>query len=179
MDAILIASANESVIDKVKSHFYKKFKIKDMGLADEFLNIWITQRPGRISIDQELYTRALLAKYSTYIGTCNYADVPSMSEYIPRKEVPANAKQQSYVDAYPYSEIVGSLLYLAVDIMYAVGVLTRHLKCPTYSSYKAACRVLSYLSHHPTTGITYTGCKLDLQVYTDSDWASDRDTRRF
>ena len=145
-----------------------KFKIKDMGLADEFLNLRITQRPGRISIDQELNRRALLAKYPTYIGTRNYADVPSMSEYIPRNEVPANAKQQSYVDAYPYSEIVGSLLYLAVvsrpDIMYAVGMLTRHLECPTYSSCKAACRVLNYLSHHPTTGITYTGCKLDLQV---------------
>ena len=73
--------------------------------------------------------------------------------------------------------VVGSLLYLAV-VMYAVGVLTRHLKCPTYSSCKAACRVLNYLSHHPTTGITYTGCKLDLQVHTDSDWASDRDIRR-
>ena len=48
----------------------------------------------------------------------------------------------------PFAEIVGSLLYLAVvskpDIMYAVGMLTRHLKCPTYSSCKAACRVLNY-----------------------------------
>ena len=70
------------MIDKVKSHIHKKFKIKDMGLADEFLKIRITQRPGSISIDQELYIRALLAKYPTYIGTRNYADVPSMSEYI-------------------------------------------------------------------------------------------------
>ena len=43
---------------------------------------------------------------------------------------------------------------------------------------KAACRVLNYLSHHPSTGITYSGCKLDLHLYTDSDWASDKDTRR-
>ena len=55
-----------------------------------------------------------------------------MSEYTPRNEVPANAKQQSYVDA----EIVGSVLYLVVvsrpNIMYADGVLTHHVKCPTY-----------------------------------------------
>ena len=86
VDDILIASANETVIDKVKTYFHKKFKIKDMGLADEFLNIRIAQRPGRISIDQELYIRALLAKYPTYIGARTYADVPSMSEYIPRND---------------------------------------------------------------------------------------------
>ena len=64
-----------------------------MGLADEFLNILITSQPGRISIDQELYIRASLTKYPTCIGTRNYADVPSMSECIPRNAVPANAKQ--------------------------------------------------------------------------------------
>ena len=120
-----------------------------MGPADEFLNIRVTQRLGHISINQQLCIIVLLAKYPTYIGTRNYAHVPSMSEYIPRNEVSANAKQQSNVDAYPYAEILGSLLYLAVvsrpDIMYAVGVLTSHLKCPTHSSCKAAC--IYYYSH--------------------------------
>ena len=68
---IRIASASETVIEKVMSHFHKKFKIKDMGLADVFLKIRITQRPGRISINQVLYIRALLAKYPTYIDTRN------------------------------------------------------------------------------------------------------------
>jgi hypothetical protein len=84
--------------------------------------------------------------------------------------------------SFPYPAIVGSLLYLAVvtrpDIMFAVGVLTHHLKSPTYASCKAACRVLNYLSHHPAISICYSGTALNLHVYTDSDWASDRDTRR-
>ena len=78
--------------------------------------------------------------------------------------------------------IVGSLLYLAVvtrlDIMSAVGVLTHHLKCPTYAACKAACRVLNYLSHHPAIPIRYSGRSLNLHAFTDSDWASDKDTRR-
>ena len=53
-----------------------------MGPASEFLNIRITQRPGVISIDQEPYVKSILAKYPMYIGTCNYANVPSMTEYI-------------------------------------------------------------------------------------------------
>jgi len=182
VDDILIASASVSVIRQIKNLFHEKFKIKDMGLATEFLNIRIRQRPGHISIDQEPYIRSLLDKYRVYIGTRNYADVPSMSEYMHRDEVPVNAKQQSFVDTFPYAEIVGSVLYLAVvsrpDIMYAVGVLTRHLKSPTYASCKAACRLLNYLSTNPAVGIRYTGTTLALHVYTDSDWGSDKDTRR-
>ena len=49
-----------------------------------------------------------------YIGTRNYADVPSMTEYIHRDDTPTSLKQLEYASAYPYAEIVGSLLYLAV-----------------------------------------------------------------
>jgi hypothetical protein len=182
VDDILIASENVSAINQIKTAFRNRFQIKDMGLAEEFLNIRITQQPGRISIDQEPYVRTVLEKYQSYIGTRNYADVPSMSEYMPRDESPATPKQRQFVDSFPYSAIVGSLLYLAVvsrpDICFAVGVLTHHLKSPTYASCKAACRVLNYLSHHPRVSIVYAGSTLDLHAYTDSDWGSDRDTRR-
>jgi hypothetical protein len=52
--------------------------------------------------------------------------------------------------------------------------LTHHLKCPTYASCKAACRVLNNLSHHPAIGICYSGSQLNLHAYTDSDWGSDK-----
>jgi hypothetical protein len=101
---------------------------------------------------------------------------------MPRDGPPATEKQRQFVESFPYPAIVGSLLYLAVvtrpDVMFAVGVLTHHLKSPTYASCKAACRVLYYLSHHPAISICYPGTALNLHVYTDSDWASDRDTRR-
>ena len=54
-------------------------------------------------------------------------------------------------------------------ISYAVGVLTRHLKCPTYASCKAASHVLNYLSQHPAVCIRYSGSSLDLHVSSDSD----------
>jgi flagellar motor protein MotB len=42
VDDILIAAANAEVLAAVKSSFSKKFKIKDMGAAEEFLDIRIT-----------------------------------------------------------------------------------------------------------------------------------------
>ena len=68
VDDILIASAMSSVIAHVKSLFKQRFKVKDMGLAEEFLSIRIRQKPGDISIDQELYVNELLDKYSVYVG---------------------------------------------------------------------------------------------------------------
>jgi hypothetical protein len=182
VDDILIASDNDAALTHVKGLFSRKFRITDTGLAQEFLNIRITQEPNRIIIDQELYVRSLLDKYRSYIGSRNYADVPSLSEYMPRDDPPSTPQQRQFVESFPYPALVGALLCLAVvtrpDIMYAVGVLTHHLKCPTYASCKVACRVLNYLLHHPAIAICYSGSKFNLHAYTDSDWGSDRDTRR-
>ena len=96
--------------------------------------------------------QSILAKYPMYISTRNYADVPSMTEYMHRDDTHTSPKQLEYVSSYLYAEIVRSLLYLAVvshpKISNDVGVLTHHLKCPTYASCKAASRVLNYLSVH-------------------------------
>ena len=88
VDDILLASTCEDVTVHVKSLFHASFCIKDMGPALEFLNIRITQRPGVISIDQEPYVNSILAKYPMYIGTRNYTDVPSMTEYMRRDTTP-------------------------------------------------------------------------------------------
>jgi hypothetical protein len=124
-----------------------------MGSAEEFLNIRITQRPGQITIDQEpLSSRSINVEIMLMcrrcLNTCH-----EMSH--PQQRSNGNSSQ-----SFPYPAIVGSLLYLAVvtrpDLMFAVGVLTHHLKSPTYASCKAACRVLNYLSHHPAISICYS-----------------------
>ena len=79
--------------------------------------------------------------------------------------------------------IVGSLLYLALvshpDISYAVGVHIRHLKYPTYaSSCKAASRVLNYFPQHLAVCNNISSSRLDLHVYTDSDWGSDENNQQ-
>ena len=38
--------------------------------------------------------------------------------------------------------------------------------------------MLNDLSQHAAASITYSGSKMDMHVYTDSDWSSGRNTRR-
>lgn len=75
---------DDVVLTYVKSLINRQFKIKDIGLRAELLNIRITQSSKRITSEQELYIRSLLFKCHHYIGSRNYADVPSLTEYFSR-----------------------------------------------------------------------------------------------
>jgi hypothetical protein len=85
---------------------------------------------------------------------------------------------------YPYSELVGGLLYLAVctrpDIAQATGCLARYMAQPAVSHWNAALGVLRYLASTQDLGITYEPSYTsdDLKGYADADFAGDIDTRR-
>ena len=51
-------------------------------MDEEFRDIRFRECSGHITIDQEQYIWTVLDKYQEYIGVCNFADIPSMSEYI-------------------------------------------------------------------------------------------------
>ncbi len=82
----------------------------------------------------------------------------------------------------PYSELIGSLLYLSVctrpDIAQSVGALARYSSAPKTPHWRAAKGVLRYLAGTPALGITFGAGQRGLQGYADADYAGDHDTRR-
>ncbi len=100
-------------------------------------------------------------------------------------------------DKFDYLSVVGSLLHISncvrMDIALAVGILARHAATPGPAHVTAAKRVLQYLYHTRSLGITYTRSTTDqnvptiyeaashpldngknrLQVFCDSDYAAD------
>eukprot|EP00877_Chromochloris_zofingiensis_P010109 jgi/Chrzof1/5351/UNPLg00816.t1 len=60
---------------------------------------------------------------------------------------------------YPYSQLVGSLMYLAItsrpDLAFSVGALARYMSCPTTVHWQAAKGVLRYLGGTVDYGITF------------------------
>ena len=148
-----------------------------------FLGVRITQAQETITLDQRTYCGAILTRYSQYIGMRNYTDVPlARDAHTIYMQQELSSKQQRFCSGYPYTEIVGALMYRCVltrpDIAYAVGTLTRHMANPTYAACKACSRVLNYLHTFPGLGIRFQAGPLQLHAYTDSDWAACLRTRR-
>ncbi|CAA7032032.1 unnamed protein product [Microthlaspi erraticum] len=82
-------------------------------------------------------------------------------------------------DANEYRMVIGSLQYLAFtrpDIAYAVKKLSQFMNHPTTDHWKAAKRVLRYLSGTLTHGIFLSSdSSLSLHAYSDAYWAGDKD----
>jgi len=88
----------------------------------------------------------------------------------------------------PYRQLVGSIMYSAIctrpDISFACGWLSRHLDNYTEEHFNAGIKVLRYMQSTTDLSIRYTGGIGDkalaesLEIYSDSDWGSDKESRR-
>ena len=82
-------------------------------------------------------------------------------------------------DQLRYSQIVGSLMYLASatrpDISFAVSKLSRFVSNSGDTHWHALERVLCYLKGTMSYGIHYTGYPRVLEGYCDANWIFDAD----
>jgi hypothetical protein len=88
-----------------------------------------------------------------------------------------DGRETPLVDNRLYRQLLGTLLYLThsrPDLSYAVGAVSRFMQEPHELHWKDAKRILRYIQGTITFGIHYsTNSTLDLNGFTDSDWAGD------
>jgi hypothetical protein len=182
VDDLLIAASSDAARDKVKNLLSAKFKMVDMGRVHEFLGIRITQSSSHTTIDQQIYCETVLERYAPYVSSRNYNTTPMCQNLKLSKQDMCSDLNAKKVAKFPYSSIIGALMYLAVltriDIAYVVGHLARFSSKPTYQACLAVSRVLQYLKLTSARGLRYSGSVLNLHGFSDSDWASCLDTRK-
>ena len=155
--------------------------MKDLGELNYYFGIKITRTQTAIKLDQSGYVRDILEKYGHLLAgkEGKVVNTPMERDLKLRKTESRSmsTNQRAYVSSFPYQNIVGALLYLALntrpDISYAVGVLARFNTNPNFRACNALVRVLLYLKATPTVGIKFTGTDLNLFAYCDADWAGD------
>jgi hypothetical protein len=164
-----------------------KFKMKDLGVARQFLGLEISRDSDTISLGQEKYVNDIIARF----GMQDAFDVPTPLDPDVKLDAADGSKP---ADTRRYQSIVGSLMYAALgtrpDIAYAVAALCRYNAAPTAIHMTAAVRVLRYLKatarhklvYRRTTAIEpsvgYARTTESFVGYADSEWAGDSGDRK-
>ena len=171
VDDILIFGTNIEVINDVKSFLSKSFDMKDLGEADVILNIKLINDDNGITLSQSHYVEKILSRFG-YVNS-----KPSPTPYDPSVILRKNKKIAK--DQLRYSQIIGSLMYLASatrpHISFAVSKLSRFMSNPGTDHWHALERVMRYLVGTMSYGIHYSGHPTVLEGYSDSNWFSNAD----
>ena len=177
VDDLLVAGKLLGDIQKVKALLMSAFDARDLGEARHFIGMEIfrDRAAKSLKLGQKLYAAEVVARFG--LSDAKSAAVP-MSASI---KLSRDSDEPLDVSVFPYRELIGSLMYLAVctrpDISQAVGALARYMSAPHKQHWDAARALLRYV--RGTTGFCICfGGDLGLQGYCDADYAGDIDTRR-
>ena len=142
VDDILIFGTKLDLIKEVKDFLSRCFEMKDLGVPNVILNIKLLRdENGGITLLQSHYVENVLSRFG-------YSDcTPSPTPY--DASVLLQKNRRIARDQLRYSQIIGSLIYLASatrpDISFAVSKLSRFVSKPGDEHWKALERVLRHL----------------------------------
>ena len=180
VDDILIAANSLSSIEWAKSKIMTVFEARDLGEAHIYLGMLIERDRASFSLklSQQRMTAQLLSKHNLLDAKPKSVPLTAAIKLTKDEGQPLDKHK------YGYSQLIGSLMYLAVctrpDIAQAVGALARYMTAPTTIHWSAALGVLCYLAGTKDYGICFGKDSRSKQLlgYCDSDYAGDLDTRR-
>lgn len=153
------------------------FEIKDVGNVSYFLGLQLRRdrARGQIWLGQPKYARDMLERFG--MSDCK----PVVTPLEANTHLGCSDGEPVSSDT-PYAELVGSLLYLTVntrpDLAFSAGVLSRFVAAPSDMHWKAAKRVLRYIAGTLDRGITYQRGQVEVEAYTDADYAGELDSRK-
>ena len=134
-----------------------------------------------VVVSQELYARDIVARYGSHLKDVSRRfDSPlSETERLSTDQCPSPGSPEAHqMEAIrpDYMSLVGALLWLCSctrpDLTYAVSVLARFVSNPGLPHYRAAQRVLIYLSQTTARVLGLHPTADGLLAYSDADWAS-------
>ena len=186
VDDILIAHNDEIFCNDLILSFQEQWDVTDLGSPTRLLGMQINRdQTGSIFLHQEDYVQEILQRFN--MVECKPASTPHQpGYYLSVSMSPTSDEKKNDMKTVPYSELVGSLNWLATNtrpnIANAVGTLCRFISNPGRQHWKAAQMVLRYLSGSADHGIKFSksdqGLTHSLIGYSDADWAGNPDTRR-
>lgn len=174
VDDIIITGTDSNTVQQVIDQLSKEFDMKNLGILHFFLGLQVKHLADGLFISQSKYVIDILTK-ADMLG-CKTCDSPCVEN-----QKLTNEGSLPYKDPQHYRSMVGALQYLTFtkpDISFSVQQVCQFMSTPLDSHYAAVKRILRYLSGTIQYGLHYTHSSLQLQIFSDSDWAACPITRR-
>ena len=154
VDDLLISAVSAQAYEWLKTKLFATFSMKDLGFPSQFLGFSISKISKGIAITGEKYINELLAKFN--LAKVNPCATPMESGI---QLQPTDSDRPRPLEVQRYQELIGGLLYLSTnlrpDITYAVSSLSQFMNCAERKHWKAAKRILRYLSGTKNIGLQY------------------------
>jgi histone deacetylase 1/2 len=176
VDDIIVASSSQAATDALLKDLSQEFALKDLGDLSYFLGIEVQKVDNGLVLNQSKYARDILKRVG--MEHCTSMPTPLSSS----EKIVAQGDLLGPEDSTKYRSIVGALQYLTLtrpDLSYAVNKVCQYLHAPTTMHWTAAKRILRYVKHTITVGLTFMKSNSTLvSAFSDADWAGCVDDRR-
>ena len=185
VDDMLLIGPDIKKINSVKSALGGEFDMKDLSMAKRILGMEIVRDRSNsmLFLHQTAYVLKILKRFGMHDSKS--VSVPLGNHFILSKDKsPANKEEEEYMNRIPYSNAIGSVMYLMVctrpDLAYVVSTLSRFMTNPGPYHWEAVKWLLKYLRGTYNVGLIYRhkSNSVRLKGFTDSDYAGDRDNRK-
>ena len=173
VDDIIISASSTDVMNIFKTNLSNRFKVKDLGPLKWFLGIQFDITDKCISMNQSLYVKTILSRFS--MTDCTPRTLPCD----PKVYTLLERDSDKLENPKKYQELIGSLIWLMTgtrpDIVFVTTLLSRFMQEPTTTHMAIALDVLRYLKYtiHYDLRFVKTGNKLQLFGFSDADYSSD------
>ncbi|KAI1007897.1 hypothetical protein K3495_g334 [Podosphaera aphanis] len=154
---------------------------KNLGEMKIFLGMRITRKRKEkaIWLDRQQYLERTLTKF----GIPNAKHRPASTPLDGYENLSPATDDEIRIDPTRYSMMIGSLMFAMVytraDIAFALGRLSQFMKEPTEKHGYALKRLMRYLKSTVDYRLCFsTKGRVNLEVYSDADWATDKSDRK-
>ncbi|WJZ97236.1 hypothetical protein VitviT2T_015857 [Vitis vinifera] len=133
------------------------------------------------SLSKAAYIDKVLVKFA--MENSKKGNLPSRhGVHLSKEQCPKTPQDEEKMRRVPYASAVGSLMYAMLctrpNICFAVGVVSRYQSNPGLDHWVAVKHILKYLRRKRNYMLVYSSRELIPIGYTDSDFQSDRDSRK-
>ena len=180
VDDLLVTSNNAALVDEFFEDM-KAFDVKDLGVVEQFLGLKVEHETGAGYI---LSQQTMVTKLIKSFGMQDSKPVNTpTTEADPLDE---DSELLSPEETAQFRTMAGGLLWITrcsrPDIAYAVHKMTRRTHAPRVCDMKMGKRILRYLNGSSAYRLKVMkdaeGTPLQIQVYTDADWAGEAKDRK-